>query len=70
VFLDDQEAILEGSGVTRRVRWVTLHEPPSIPDPRLERLVLEGARVALMSRAERFGRALDVGWEDARPFGR
>src|SRR5436190_12396929 len=49
----DDAGLLEGTGVTRRVRWVTLRKRDSIADSQLERLVLEGLAVALLSPAER-----------------
>ena len=56
----DDAGLLEGTGVTRRVRWVTLRKRDSIPDSQLERLVLEGLAVALLSHVERIGRMLDM----------
>jgi hypothetical protein len=61
VFMPDPDGLLEGAGVTRRVRWVTLREPNGIPGAQLEQLVMEGLRVALVSPAERFGRPLELG---------
>jgi hypothetical protein len=59
----DDDRLLLGEGITKKVRWVTLREPPVIPAPHLERLVQEGARVALMSRDERVLRALEMSGE-------
>ena len=56
----DEDRILEGAGVTRKVRWVTLRARNAIPDSRLETLVREGLAVALLSPAERLGRLLDL----------
>ena len=61
VFMSDPDGLLQGAGVTRRVRWVTLREPAGIPRAQLEQLVIEALRVALVSPAERFGRVLELG---------
>jgi hypothetical protein len=61
VFMRDEDGLLQGAGVTRRVRWLTLRKRDSVPDAQLARLILEGMGVALVSPAERFGRLLDQG---------
>ncbi len=59
VLMDDPDGVLLGAGITRRVRWLTFRRGDRIDGALLERLVLEGARVARMSRGERLARALD-----------
>jgi hypothetical protein len=56
----DEDRLLEGAGVTRKVRWVTLSERHAIPESQLEQIVRDGLAVALMSPAERLGRMLDI----------
>jgi len=53
VLMADPRRLLQGAGVTKRVRWVTLTPDSMLPEDRLAELVLEGARVASMSRGER-----------------
>jgi hypothetical protein len=59
IFMVDTDDLLLGEGVTRKVRWVALGESDPIPETQLIELVREGARVALLSRSERFMTALD-----------
>jgi len=61
--MSDDDGLLRGEGITKKVRWVTLREHPVLPAPHLDKLVREGARVALMSRDERALRALEVSGE-------
>ncbi|TAL12712.1 MAG: DUF1801 domain-containing protein [Chloroflexota bacterium] len=49
----DPGRLLQGAGITRQVRWVTLTPGSILPEHRLAELVREAARVALLSRAER-----------------
>jgi hypothetical protein len=58
VLMDDPDGILLGAGITRRARWLTFRPGDPIDGARLERLVLEAARVARMSRGERLAREL------------
>jgi hypothetical protein len=60
VLMRDEDRLLQGAGVTRRVRWLTFSQRDSVPEIQLERLVLDGLSVALMPRANRLGRLLDV----------
>ena len=54
----DPDRRLEGEGITRQVRWLTL-VPGDDPDPAIALpLLREARRVALLSRAERFEDAM------------
>lgn len=53
VLMDDPEGRLNGQGITRQVRWLTLRSEREIDEPAFAALVNEGARVATMTRAER-----------------
>jgi hypothetical protein len=59
VFMRDDDGVLQGAGITRQARWLTFREGDVLDSLRLERLVLEGARVARMTRGERLVSALD-----------
>jgi hypothetical protein len=59
VLMDDPAGVLLGRGVTRRVRWLTFLPGDPQDQAGLEALVREAARVALMTRSERFARMLD-----------
>ncbi len=59
VFMRDDEGVLAGRGVTREARWLTFREGDPIPRERLEGLLLEGARVARLSKRERVLGLLD-----------
>ena len=54
VVMDDPDRCLEGAGITRQVRWLTFR-PGQVPDAAgLAPLIREAARVACLSREERF----------------
>jgi hypothetical protein len=59
IFMADRDGVLQGKGITRKVRWVTLRESDPIPEEQLAALVREAARVALLPRAERLVAVLD-----------
>jgi hypothetical protein len=59
VFMRDEEGLLQGAGVTRQVRWLTFREGDVIDEAILERLLLEAARVARLTRGERLVSVLD-----------
>jgi hypothetical protein len=63
VFMDDPGRVLHGN--VRQARWVMFVPGDLIDEPMLAGLVLEGARVALLSRPERLARLLD---RDAEPI--
>jgi nucleotide-binding universal stress UspA family protein len=52
VLMEDPDGLLQGAGVTKRVRWLTLVAIDEIP-PAAEELLREAARLAAMSRGER-----------------
>jgi len=53
VLMSDPRGLLEGKGITKKVRWVTLTPGSMLPEADLAELVLEAARVAALSRGER-----------------
>ena len=69
-FMSDPEGVLEGAGVTKRVRWLTFVPGDPIDEAHLAGLLREGVRVAVMSRGERLLATLDdakgpAGWPGA-----
>ena len=58
VLMDDPDGLLQGAGVTKQVRWLTLTAAGDIP-PTAAELVCEAVRVAVMSRSERLARLMD-----------
>ena len=58
VLMSDPRGLLQGAGVTKQVRWVTLTPGSMLPEGRLAELVREGARVASLSRGERIALAM------------
>jgi hypothetical protein len=58
VVMDDPRNRLEGRGVTKQVRWVTLTPDSMLEGADLAELLREAARVAKMSRGERVARAM------------
>jgi hypothetical protein len=58
VLMDDPHGLLQGAGVTKQVRWLTLTRVVDIP-PTAGELVRQAARVAVMSRSERLARLMD-----------
>lgn len=59
VLMDDPDGLLQGAGVTKQVRWLTLRRLDEIREVEFQALVLEAARVATMSRSERLARMID-----------
>jgi hypothetical protein len=59
IFMVDRGGVLQGKGITRKVRWVTLRESDSVSEEQLVELVREAARVALLPRSERLVAVLD-----------
>jgi hypothetical protein len=51
---------LEGAGITKRARWVTLSPSSMLPEADLAELAREAARVASLSRGERVAIAMAV----------
>lgn len=58
VLMDDPRGLLEGRGITKQVRWVTLTPDVLIDEDELADLLHEAARVASMTRSERVARAM------------
>ena len=58
-FMDDPQGLLQGAGITKQVRWLTLKSPDEIDREPTIALVREGARVATLSRGERLAQVLD-----------
>jgi hypothetical protein len=58
VLMADPRGLLDGAGITKRARWVTLTPGSRQPEATLAELAREGARVASMSRGERFALAM------------
>ncbi|MEO8468711.1 MAG: DUF1801 domain-containing protein [Chloroflexota bacterium] len=57
VSMADPHRLLQGRGITKQVRWVTLIPATMLPEDRLADLLREAARVTLLSRAERLALA-------------
>lgn len=51
VLMDDPDGVLQGAGITRQVRWITVHPGDAVDERVAARLVLEAARVALVPRS-------------------
>jgi hypothetical protein len=68
VLMDDPQGVLLGEGITKKVRWLTLTRLDQIREADVVTLVREAARVAVMSRSERFARLIDR--EEDQPAGR
>ena len=59
VLMDDPGSRLSGAGVTLQARWLTFRPGDPIDAATCAELVREAARIAAMSRSERFARSLD-----------
>jgi len=59
VFMDDPRGLLQGAGLTKQLRWITVASPEQIDTERTIELVREGARVAALTRDERLALVLD-----------
>ena len=60
----DPDRMLDGAGVTKRVRWLTFLPGQAVDDERLAPLLHDAVRVATMTRGERLLSVLD---RDAAP---
>jgi uncharacterized protein DUF1801 len=58
VLMDDPDGLLQGAGVTKRVRWLTVHAIDEIP-PTAGDLLREAARLAGMTRWEHVALLMD-----------
>jgi hypothetical protein len=59
VFMDDPSGLLQGEGITKKVRWLTFRSPSEIDRQPTLALVREGARVATLTTGERLAGMLD-----------
>jgi hypothetical protein len=59
VLMDDPDGVLQGAGVTKQVRWLTLDSIEEIREAEFMELVREAARIGTMSRSERVARRID-----------
>lgn len=59
VVMHDPGGKLAGAGVTLQARWLTFRPSDRIDEAACAEFVREAARVAAMSRSERFARTLD-----------
>lgn len=59
ILMDDPDRVLEGAGVTKKVRWLTFTRPADVDIELVERLIAEGVRVATLGREERLALAMD-----------
>jgi hypothetical protein len=67
--MDDPDGLLEGRGVTKRVRWLTFL-PGDLLDPDLlGAMLIDARRVATLSPPERFARTIDRDEDRSLPFG-
>ena len=57
VLMDDPNGLLQGAGVTKRVRWLTFLAADEVDDDACLELLREAVRVATMGRGERALRA-------------
>jgi hypothetical protein len=55
----DPDGLLQGVGITKQVRWLTFLDGDPVPTDLCRELILEGARVAVMTRGERMLQAMD-----------
>lgn len=60
VLMRDPDRLLEGAGITKRVRWLTFRPGARIRRGPIEPLLLEGTRVATLSASERLAMAADL----------
>ena len=58
-FMNDPGGVLQGAGVTKRVRWLTFTPGDPIDEDHLAGLLHEAIRVAVMTRGERLLGAID-----------
>ena len=66
ILVPDRDRRLEGAHLNlRKVRYVTYRPGDEVPEPALERLTVEAARVASLSREERLALILDRPDEEA-----
>jgi hypothetical protein len=59
VVMSDPHGMLQGAGITKRVRWLTFTELEGTDTPAVRELIRESARVAMLSRDQRMALLLD-----------
>ena len=59
VLMDDPNGLLQGAGITKQVRWLTLNSLYEVDEGVLEAFVLESVQVAVLSRSERVAMLVD-----------
>jgi hypothetical protein len=59
ILLDDPDEVLLGRGVTRQVRWFTFRPGDVVDAGILAPFVVQAARIARLSREERYALAVD-----------
>ena len=59
VLMEDADGLLQGAGITKQVRWLTLNSLDEIDEAAFAAFVLESVRVAVMSRSERVAVLVD-----------
>ena len=64
VLMADPHGRMNGRGITKKARWVTIAPGSTVPAEDLAELIHEAVAVATMSREERLARAML--WEEAR----
>ena len=57
ISMADPHRLLQGLGITKQTRWVTMTPDTMLQEDRLADLLREAARVAVLSRAERMALA-------------
>jgi hypothetical protein len=67
--MDDPDGLLEGRGVTKRVRWLTFLPGDRLDADRLRARLVEARRVAALSPGDRFARTLDHDEDPSLSFG-
>jgi len=60
VLMDDPSGLLAGAGITKKARWLTYEAGATIDGRPANRLVLEAARIAGLSREELLARRMEL----------
>ena len=58
VLMSDPGGLLDGAGITKKARWVTLTPDSMLPETELAVLAHKAVRIATLSRDERFAIAM------------
>ncbi len=59
ILMHDPSAMLQGRGVTKRVRWLTFGHVREVRGPVIRPLLLEAVRIATMTSGQRMALALE-----------